>query len=120
MSDFSDSLVLEPDGGKWVTTQPLVFEIGVVGSGLDVTVPSGFRTDLGTIPGVFRVLVKSSDPRIAASFVVHDYLCVVKGFDRWMADAVFLEAMDVTGVSWWRRMILWTGVRLFAIVTGKK
>jgi hypothetical protein len=44
--------------------------------------------------------------------VVHDYLYSTHQVDRATADAVLREASAVTGVPWWRRQLMWAGVRM--------
>ena len=81
-----------------------------------VVVPDGFRTDWASIPRVFRSLIPKVGRHIPAA-VVHDYLVRLEGFSRVLADRVFLEAMKVLGVPWWKRYAMYTAVSL---LTGWK
>ena len=77
-----------------------------------IIVPDGFITDLASIPVIFRsfLLRKNGKHRLAA--VVHDFLCRDKSFNRVLADKIFLEAMKLCGVSWLRRSLMYSAVRL--------
>lgn len=120
---------------KWVDekqrelTGPLGFYSAYLGKLL--IVPTGFVTDLGSVPRlpfVYLLFGSVADP----AAVVHDYLYTnnVEGVTRKQADEVFAEAMGVLqademtrekGVSRAlskltnapRRGLMWLGVRLF-------
>lgn len=82
-----------------------------------VTVPAGFRTDFASVPRApFAYWLTGGAARLAS--VVHDYL-LVQGFQRATADAVFLEAMRASAVPWWRRVLMWSGVRAYALTFGR-
>jgi hypothetical protein len=77
-----------------------------------VTVPAGFETDFASVPRLpFVYLLTGGTARKAA--VVHDFLYHKSGVSRDDADAVFLEAMEVSGVSEWRAKLMYAGVRAF-------
>ncbi len=115
MSSFTTPLHLEPKtlSGKWATVDPLSYEIGCKGSGLTITVPDGFETDLASIPRLLWPIFAPHDPRYAAAAVVHDYLYRWDGFTKVAADAVFYEAMRVLNVPRWRALIMYFAVRLW-------
>jgi hypothetical protein len=74
-----------------------------------ITVPDGFVTDFASIPRPGRILISGhGHDRWAA--VVHDYLYHTR-FDRKKADAVFLEALEVSGVNVIKRRIMYRAVR---------
>jgi hypothetical protein len=87
-------------------------------------VPSGFVSDLGTIPRVFRWIIDNDD--FPAAFLLHDYLYRVKpridhiGCDvpRELADALMWKAMIITrSERKFKRLkawLAWLAVRLFA------
>jgi Protein of unknown function (DUF1353) len=114
MSSFTAPLVLSPGRERlWITAAAFQYEIGMLGSGLVVTVPAGFETDLGTIPLFARALFNPADAKCAKAFVLHDYLCKIDGFTRAVTDAVLFEALCVLEVALWRAIILYTSVSLW-------
>lgn len=78
-----------------------------------VTVPAGFVTDFASVPRLPVAYLLAGGAADQAA-VVHDYLYHHHEIcSRGDADAVFDEAMGVTGQPWWRRKMMWAGVRLF-------
>lgn len=95
-------------GKNWELRGPLTYESGIYS--VPIVVPEGFLTDLASIPFFARwVLPVNDSHRLAA--VVHDYLCRHDGFDRPLADRIFLEAMAVLGVPRWKRWPMFLAVR---------
>jgi hypothetical protein len=75
----------------------------------EIEVPTGFFTDFASVPSVARVFISGhGKDRWAA--VVHDYLYSI-GFDRKTADAIFLEAMAVSNVGFFKRRVMYRAVR---------
>ena len=114
MSKFLTSLVMENstgmDDGKWRLTAPLIYDSDVAGK--VIVVPTGFITDLASVPRVPIAYMLAGGTSNEAS-VVHDYLYTSHIVDRQTADAVLREASAVTGVPAWRRAIMWASVRAF-------
>ncbi len=90
------------------------------GASHEVCAPPGFLTDLTSVPPVFRLLISRAGPWLEAA-VLHDYLYVAwqsvphrtaLRADRLFADRVMLAAMQVKGVSRWRRWLIYAAVRL--------
>lgn len=81
--------------------------------GREITVPQGFVTDFASVPRLpVAYLLAGGCANEAA--VIHDYLYRnQKLCSRADADAVFEEAMGVTGQPWWRRKMMYLGVRIF-------
>lgn len=73
----------------------------------DIKVPSGFITDMGTIP---RSLWFVFDPinQYGHAVVIHDY--ALKIMQRPNADRRFREALRAVGVSEWRVMAMYNSV----------
>lgn len=113
---FTDPVHLmpAPGTGKYVLVQDVSYEIGFAGSGIFVTVPDGFMTDLASVPRLLWPLVPPHSPDYAAAAVVHDFLYEWKQglFTRVVADAIFYEAMRVLGVPAWRAVVMYLAVRL--------
>lgn len=87
----------------------------------DLVVPSGFPTDLASVPRVARAIVDRVGPHLEAS-IVHDYLYVAwkdipdRGArkDDWkFADDLFLAGMVEARVPRFRRWIIYRAVRMF-------
>lgn len=49
--------------------------------------------------------------------IIHDALYKSKLLPRHKADWIFLKVCKVKGVSWWRRWLIYIGLRLFGWVT---
>jgi hypothetical protein len=131
MSAFTGPLTiteLDVDVQCWRLESPLVYEVGSLGSGKKIEVPVGFVTDGASVP---RFLWWFLPPwgKYSRPAVIHDYLCVqiekdtphIQASTREQADAIFFEAMGVTGVGRIKKWILWIGVRIGAgiyMITG--
>lgn len=80
-----------------------------------IVVPAGFVTDYASVPRIpLAYLLAGGHAKKAA--VIHDYLyrtpnAFVPPVTRAQADAVFEEAMAASGQPWWRRKLMWLGVR---------
>ena len=113
MSEFLTRCALEAatnqDYGCWVLCKPLVYQSDVAKQ--TFTVPEGFETDLASVPRLPVVYLLTGDSARAAA-VVHDYLYSTRKVSRKVADAVLLEASEVSGVPAWRRWMMWAGVRI--------
>jgi len=110
MAEFLTTLVVEmQDDRTWKLEHPLVYQSDIAGS---ITVPEGFVTDFASVPRIPIAYTLAGDTAHAAA-VVHDYLYGNHGVKRKVADAVFKEAMAVSGVPWWRRQLMWSAVRVF-------
>jgi hypothetical protein len=88
---------------------PLVYHSELLGR--IVTVPTSFVTDLASIP---RLLFSAIPPmgRYDKAAVIHDWLYQRGTVNRGEADAVFNEAMGVSGVGRIKRWTLYSGVRV--------
>lgn len=78
MSAYTEHLSIQPfrDSGvwKWCLTAELHWEIGHKGSGIWITIPDGFVTDLASIPFWARWLLNPNRPETAKAAAVHDWL----------------------------------------------
>lgn len=75
-----------------------------------ITVPAGFVTNFASVPAPARVLI-SGHGRDRWAATVHDYLYSQK-YARHEADAIFLEALEVSKVNWLKRQAMYRAVRL--------
>jgi hypothetical protein len=114
MSHFESYLYLtaaraDLDDGEWELVLPLIYESDVAKQ--TIIVPTGFHTDLASIPRI-PLVYEALGGHANEAAVVHDYLYNTHQVDRATADAVLREACGVSGVSWWRAAAIWAGVRL--------
>lgn len=109
MSRFHTDLLVKihrSDGQKRELLSPLIYHTDVLWDmpGGLITVPAGFRTDFASVPRAPLAWLAAGGCADYAA-VVHDYL-LEQGYKRARADAVFLEAMEDTGVVGWRRTLM--------------
>jgi hypothetical protein len=97
-------------GIEYLVTDALSWELGFVGSGLFVTVPTGRTFDV-SIPRGLRWLFDPHDPSFLKAAALHDELLRL-GWDRITAGAVFHQALKADDVSTWRRLSMWLTVSL--------
>jgi len=77
-----------------------------------VSVPSGFRTDLASVPLWLLWLISPfGNHQRAALF--HDYCYRRQPMSRFTADAIFRIVMERDGVPCWKTWILFYAVRCF-------
>jgi hypothetical protein len=99
----------DEDGLPYTLVVDLVYESDILNR--RVTVPTGFKTDLASIPrGLWNVLPKSG--RYDRAAVVHDFLYATNGVTRKQADDVLNEAMTYLKVPTWQRRMIYLGVRV--------
>jgi len=106
--DLSDN-----EDGTWTLTDPLRFVLSMGRGKIEVEVPAGFVTDFASVPRllwfIFPPFGSWSRPA-----VLHDFLySVTGGCSRFLADALFREAMYQQCVPAWRRAIMYCSVRMF-------
>lgn len=116
MSHFSTALIAKAVEGGWELQQELVYTSDLIGT--TVTVPTGYTTDLASVPRIFRWLVPVANAKNRKAAVVHDYLCthgVELGIVRSQkkADMVFREALGVEGLGRFKSGALYYPVRFF-------
>lgn len=102
---------LMPDSDTtWRVDEPLVFQSEAAQR--TFTVPAGSVTDFASVPRIPPFYDLTGDTAHEAA-VLHDWLYTTHAVDRKTADRVFLEAMQATGVPWWRRTMMYAAVRVF-------
>lgn len=120
MSAFTSSTAIEPlPDGRWRLSAPLAWEIGRESSGLVFTVPSGFTTDLATIPSFARIAFDRGDARIAKAAILHDAMLADTGWSRATAAAEFHGALIACGVRAWRATVMAGAVLAWAVLKGR-
>ncbi len=123
MSFFPYALKTEMVEGGWLLTREFVYYSTLLKR--RVVVPSGFFTDLASVPQLLQFIVPTATGKNRKAAVVHDYLCdpeVQKsyGITQSQADAVFREALKVCGVKGYQRWGLWLPVRTYQFAKGVK
>lgn len=108
----------------WVVTQGFEYYIGETGSTSYVYIPQGYLTDGASAPLWISRIVPPMGSYGAAA-IVHDYLCEYltvqtatgeRGITRAQGDAIFYDAMRVLGVPLWKRLVMYSAVRLHSII----
>ena len=112
LTELEVKALREMDGGRslWALVHPLVYESDLLPE--PVYVQEGFVTDFASVPRAPVVYMAMADMGQPAA-VIHDYLYRFRPCSRKLADAVLEEALEVLGVSWWRRKAMWLAVRAF-------
>lgn len=101
--------------GQWRLTLPLMY---FHRSGT-IVVPSGFETDLDSVPRIPGVYAAFKG-RAVKSAVVHDYLYESQR-GKAFADRIFLDAMRHEGVpARWRYPIYWAVVMFGGCIYSRK
>lgn len=81
--------------------------------GVRVVVPAGFLTDFASVPRFLWPIFPPTGPWQRAA-VVHDWLYTrAADCPRFLADALFRDAMQAAGVPAWRRVAAYYAVRCF-------
>lgn len=92
--------------------EPIVFEIGGPGSGLQVVVPAGYITDGYSLPGALLQLFQPRSANYLLPSILHDWLYDAGLVPRAMADRILRQAMRAVKVPAWRCAIVYAAVRL--------
>lgn len=128
--------VMRGDRVLWHHTEPLIWEVGQLGSGQFIIVPAfepaGLTdgqlwliaakravapgvTDLASIPAAFRWFASPDGPFVKAA-ALHDMLYVTRGLDghytRRQCDDIFREAMAAIGVPEGTAAAIYEAVRV--------
>jgi len=112
---FKSDLILIANPGRpdfWFTGAPLIWEDP---TGLTITVPEGFRTDMASIPRFLEAFPDLDiDGRSRRPGVLHDWLY---GAARWVgklvADGVLFQALIAEGMDKKGALAIYQGVHLF-------
>lgn len=116
---LGDLLVKYLDGNRWEVAEGFTYHLGAPDGPEYVTIPTGFTTDFASMP--LGIVFRSPGGKWDKPAVVHDALyrlgfvlsdIGVRDVTRGEADAIFLEAMQVAGVNWLARRIIYAGVRV--------
>ena len=107
------NLTADPEPDFWLLGRPLIWSDSVYGT---IMAPSGFRTDLASIPRVVRNLpFLDVDGQSRRPAVLHDYLYSSRtGFrlGRDFADRFLYTALLAEGTTKATAWAFWAGVRM--------
>ena len=110
-AEFLSPLEVSREKGLgWRLLRPFIYKSEVLKQ--TIFVPAGYVTDFASVPRLPLAFLLTGD-HAHASAVIHDYLVEYQAVPRPVADRVFLEAMEVEGVSWWRRKLMYAAVRIY-------
>ena len=113
MSSFTDPLIVKKLKNMiWVVEREFYYFVGSEDSKESIRVPNGFITDFASVPRPFWIIFPP-DGQYTQAAVLHDYLYYFHLYDRKKSDYIFLEAMKVLEVSWWKRRVMYRAVRMF-------
>ena len=113
---FANNVILEDldDGNIWKLHSPLVFVYNADNNPVIIRVPKGFRTDLASVPWVFRWLFPKHGKYTRAA-VLHDYLYSISYKKRKKCDKILEIAMLCLGCPKWKAKVF----RLACNIGGK-
>ncbi|EBC1279463.1 DUF1353 domain-containing protein [Salmonella enterica] len=110
MSQFTTPVILEMlDHFLWRVYAFFEFYLSDDDSGI-ISVPSGFITDLASVPRIFLTLL-FPDGKYAKATIIHDYLYDNALRTKKEADLIFLDGMTVLDVPKWKRIVIYLAVR---------
>lgn len=99
----------------WRVTKTMVYKTDVMGPGHKIVVPTGYRTDLASVPRVPGIYWRYGNTAVIPA-LIHDYLYEVnpESWSRKTADKVFFEAMAAENdpPSAASRWVMYMAVRL--------
>jgi hypothetical protein len=110
------------DGHNWVVCDTFEYRLGSLHGVEFVRVGKGFETDFASIPRPLWSLWPPAGGAYTPAALIHDCLYKtgfvsvndgsVRHISRQEADDIFKEAMEVAGVSWLSRRLIYRGVRV--------
>lgn len=92
--------------GEWTLYTDFVY---TALSGLIVTVPKGFITDLASMPWLVKPLLDGVEDRAAG--IVHDWLYCSQQYERDICDSLFKEMLEVLGNNPVKVNLIYAGLR---------
>lgn len=95
--------------GLWKLTAPFKY----VNDPYNITVKTGFLTDGASIPKfAYPIIGPPWGGKYSRAAVIHDFLYHSQILTRLQSDRIFYNAMEILGVSRWRRTIMFFAVRM--------
>ena len=101
----------------WELLEPFEYHSKKYGT---TRVPVGFTSDGASFPKiVYSIMGSPWGGKYSKPAVIHDFL-YFKKYNRKKADKIFLEAMKISSVSFWKRRIIYRMLRLFGWLSWRK
>ena len=120
MSSFTEPLIVKKLSKRmWEVQCGFNYHVGSKDSKEFIHVPEGFSTDFASVPRLFWIIFPP-DGQYTQAAVLHDYLYFSRIYKRKKSDLIFLEAMKVLKVSFWKRRTIYRAVRLFGWIPFNK
>jgi len=103
----------EPFVVSWLWPRVIPDPLPAIATYRRLAIPIGFKTDLASIPQIFRSLIPQLGKHMRAA-VAHDFIYSgsVRDWTRAEADRLFLDAMVACKVPGWKRWLMYLGVRV--------
>ncbi len=105
-------LTLQADyigAGRWQLTAPFEYQSKKYGV---IRVPIGAISDGASIPQfAFSLIGGRWTGKYVEGSIIHDHLYKIQIYTRRKSDKIFLEAMKNSGVSFWKRRLMFLAVR---------
>ena len=86
---------------------------GKAAPGVIIKVPEGYRTDLASVPRVFWSWIPPFG-KYSQAAVVHDHARQYRKVSTKTSDRIFLEAMKLLKVHWFKRTVMFAAVRIWS------
>lgn len=86
---------------------------------VEIIIHSGFPTDFASIPRIFWSILPPVGNYDEAA-VLHDYLYKTQLCTRLLSDQIFAAGMKTLDVKWWKRKVMYRGVRIGGWVAWNK
>jgi len=99
------------DGIKYVLAEPIVWDLGFKGSGLQYVVPKGIVFDC-SVPWFLWLIFSPHDKRYLKASAMHDHM-LKAGWSRVEAAGPFERALAADNTPAWRRFFMFLSVALF-------
>lgn len=114
MSQFTTELIVEQIGSSkyYRLLEGFEYHVGDFPSNEIIIVPAGFITDFASTP-VFLHPILPPRGKYGKAAVIHDYCYETACYSKLDSDKIFLEGMEVLGVSKPVRIIMYHGVVIF-------
>lgn len=84
----------------------------VIINGKSYLIKAGFIFDMASIPWGFRNTFNPNDPLYTCCALIHDLNCDGQLWSRAIGDKIFLAGMVARGVPKWKRVMMYTAVRI--------
>lgn len=111
MSSFTEHSHIKPHWKQWINTKAFRFYHEDSKKGLYDEVQKNFVYDWCSVP--FCIFWQKIEPDTLTSCCYHDWLFSTKKYWFYKSNYLFLVAMRVDWVSWFKRFKYWLWVTLF-------